>query len=116
MKRMEDGGVECEYKMSYTELLKKFHKDVSNLRANCKHGDISDWIVEYWAITHPTGWQVKECNFCYKIVVRKTRCKECNKEIIEDVDVIKEVGGCWYCEKCAPDAEINLKKKMQNCI
>ena len=98
---------------TYSELKKEFDEKVKDLQSNCKHEDVSDWIVEWWAAAHATGWQVKRCNICNKVVARKTICSDCAKELIKDVDVIKEVGGISYCEKCAPKAETEEKKRLE---
>jgi len=56
---------------TYKELEEKFDKDIEKLQKNCKHKDISKWIDQWWAIGHSTGWQVKVCNICNKVVERK---------------------------------------------
>lgn len=98
---------------TYSELKEEFDKNVEDLQSKCKHEDVSDWIVECWAIAHVTGWQVKVCNICRKVVARKTICSNCEKELVKDVDVIKEVGGVSYCEKCAPKAEVEEKERLK---
>jgi len=98
---------------SYIELKKDFIKKVEKLQANCKHEDVSDWVEEWWAINHPTGWKLRVCMFCNKKISRKTLCVTCSKELVEGVDVIKEVGSSWYCKECAPVAEAELKRKME---
>jgi len=98
---------------NYEELEKEFEEKVEKLQASCKHEDVSDWIVEWWAIEHPTGWQTKVCKFCNKIVARKTCCATCGNELVEDVDVVKEVVSSWYCEECAPAAEAEEEKAMK---
>ena len=90
---------------TYNELKGDFDKLVEDLQSNCKHEDVSDWMDECYAVAHPTGWQVKMCNICDKMVARKTKCADCDKELIEGVDVIKIVSSLSYCEKCVPKAE-----------
>ena len=90
---------------TYKELKEEFDEKVKDLQSKCKHEDVSDWIVEWYAVAHPTGWQVKMCNICDKMVARKIKCVDCEKELIEGVDVIKTVSSLSYCEKCAPKAE-----------
>jgi len=69
-------------------------------------------MVEWWAPAHSTGWYVKVCRNCNKIVARKTKCATCSKEIIEGADIIKDVSSRWYCDGCAPDAEEEEKKMI----
>ena len=98
---------------TYNELKEEFDKNVEDLQSKCKHEDVSDWMAEWWAIEHPTGWQVKVCNICDKVVARKTICSDCVKELIEGVDVIKTVSSSPYCEKCAPKAEAEEKERLK---
>ena len=37
--------------------------------------------------------------------MRRTKCPDCGKWLDEGVDIIKQIGGLNYCEKCAPKAE-----------
>ena len=99
---------------TYSELKEEFEKKVEDLQSKCKHEDVSDWIGEYWALTHITGWQVKVCNICDKVVARKTICSDCRKELIKGVDIIKEVSGVSYCEKCALKAEAEEKERLKH--
>jgi len=39
----------------------------------------TDWIEEWWAIAHPTGYQVKRCIVCNKLLERRPNG---NKSII----------------------------------
>ena len=55
---------------TYDELKNEFDENVKKLRAECTHPDISDWIDEYWAPAHSTGYKVKICNICKKEVER----------------------------------------------
>lgn len=97
---------------TYNELKEEFDKKVEELQSKCKHEDVSDWIVELWVIS-ATGWKIKICNICKKVVVRKTECSDCKKELIEGVDVIKTLSNFSYCEKCAPKAEAEEKERLK---
>lgn len=99
---------------TYNELKKEFDKKVEDIQSKCKHEDVSDWIGESWAIAHKTGWQVKICNICNKVVARKTFCFNCETELIEGVDVIKKVSSLSYCEKCALKAETEEKERLKH--
>lgn len=97
---------------SYEELKEEFDDKVEKLQASCKHEDVDEWAVEWWALAHSTGWQTKVCKICNKIVARKMQCTTCGKDLVENIDVMKDVGGCWYCEECVFDAEEEEKKRM----
>jgi len=99
---------------TYNELKEEFDKNVEDLQNKCKHEDVNDWIVEWWAVAHATGWQIKVCNICNKVVARKTICSDCEKELVEGIDVIKYVSGISYCEKCAPKAEMEEKERLKH--
>ena len=100
-------------KKTYDELKEEFDKNVEELQTKCKHEDVSEWMDEWWAIMHSTGWVIKRCNICNKVVARKTICSGCEKELIEGVDVIKTVSSSSYCEKCAPKAEAEEKERLR---
>ena len=48
------------------ELKDKFDKDLEELQNNCKHEDVTDWLIEEWAPAHSTGYVVKQCRICWK--------------------------------------------------
>jgi len=48
----------------YDKLKVKFDKAVKELRENCPHTEISDWMDEWWAIGHSTGRKVRVCLRC----------------------------------------------------
>ena len=98
---------------TYEELKKEFENDVEELQSKCNHENISDWRIEYWAFGHVTGWQIKFCYICNKIIVRKTRCSDCGRELIKGNDVIKEVGSLSYCKECSPKAEADEKERTK---
>lgn len=52
----------------YEKLESEFEDKVQALRNSCSHGELTDWIEEWWAIAHPTGRLVKACKRCGKIV------------------------------------------------
>lgn len=55
---------------SYKDLKKEFDKKVKELQEKCPHKK-SIWCEEWWAIAHTTGYKVKVCDFCNKILERK---------------------------------------------
>jgi hypothetical protein len=63
------------------EINERHKKEIEELRSNCKHKSLSDWIEEYWAPGHTTGFQVRVCNECGEIVKRShIRCECMNKK------------------------------------
>jgi len=74
------------------KLKEKYEKELKELQEDCKHEDISDWLTEEWAPAHSTGWLVKSCNICWKIIQRKTSCPTCKKEIVLNEDEFKSLG------------------------
>ena len=92
----------------------EYERQVKNLRENCPHDKLSEWIEEWWAMGHPTGYMVQSCEHCDKEIHRKTRCFICGKEIL-DSDIRKGDGkklalGVSYCPKCVESASVVLVK------
>ena len=65
----------------YNNLKEEFDKKVEELRKNCKHEKLSEWMEEWWAVAHPTGYMVKTCRICNQVIERKTACFSCGEEI-----------------------------------
>lgn len=63
-----------------TELKEQYEKDMKELQENCKHKDISDWIIIYEFHGNDTGVKVKQCNICWKELEYKAPCEACHKE------------------------------------
>ena len=94
----------------FEKLQEEFNDKINKLRETCPHTFVSEWIEEYWAIGHSTGYMIRTCNNCYKIIDRMTSCRTCHKEILEkdhiEGDGIKTPLGTWYCsEKCKKEDE-----------
>lgn len=53
------------------QLYEKYKQDLSDLQAKCTHPEVSDWIMEYWAPAHATGYDVKVCKVCNSTIDRK---------------------------------------------
>jgi len=58
--------------MTAKELYEKYQSDLKKLQSRCKHVKQSDWISEQWAPAHLTGYMVKVCERCNKVVDRKS--------------------------------------------
>jgi len=71
--------------MSELEKLRKdFETKKQELQDNCPHTELSDWMDYQWAIGHSSGYEVKVCERCEKIIKRRTGCWKCGKVIEED--------------------------------
>ena len=71
-------------KITAKSLQDDHEKNLKDLQSTCKHNDISNWMDHMWAAGHYSGYQVKQCNTCWKIISIKTNCNACRKEIIYD--------------------------------
>lgn len=79
-------------------------KEIAELRSKCKHESVSDWVEEWWALGHSTGFEVLYCEICEATLSRKTHCRECNNEIVDN-EIFKDDGqkfplGGYYCKHC----------------
>lgn len=87
------------------KLQKEFNLRKEQLQNNCLHPKLSDWLEEWRAIAHTTGYLVQCCEICGKIIHRKIACNKCGSEIQDDE--IKEGNGSrnfpigmTFCKKC----------------
>jgi len=46
-------------------------REIEELQSSCKHKELTDWMEECFAPVHSTGYMVKSCKLCGKIVERK---------------------------------------------
>jgi len=53
------------------QMRERHKREIERLQKSCKHKKLSNWIREWWAIGHSTGYMVKTCNFCGKVIKRK---------------------------------------------
>ena len=60
---------------SIDEMLERHKKEIEKLQAECKHEKKTGWMEHQWAIGHGSGFEVKLCEDCHK-VVRRRRLKE----------------------------------------
>ena len=94
-----------EIMITAKKLKEEYERKLKYLQESCKHNNVTDWLQQEWAPAHRTRYMVKQCNTCWKLVSKKTRCDECKKEIIDDE--IKKgngkpstpYGGAW-CNDC----------------
>ncbi len=52
---------------SYKELEEEFDNEVAAVQEKCPHEE-TEWMEQWWAVGHSTGYKVKMCKFCNKIV------------------------------------------------
>ncbi len=57
----------------YDRLTKAYKLKVKKLQSTCPHKRISEWMAQWWAIGHSTGYIVRVCENCNKILERKRR-------------------------------------------
>ena len=72
---------------TYESLREEFDRKVEELRERCAHPKVSDWTIEYWAIAHSTGYEVKLCEICGTTVNRRTVCLKCGN-MLEEKDFV----------------------------
>jgi hypothetical protein len=91
----------------------EYERQVKELRETCPHLELSEWMDEWWAIAHSTGFRVQTCERCGKEMHRKTVCHRCEREIM-DSGIMKGDGsnkfplGGTYCPTCfASGSRIN---------
>ena len=90
-------------KNNYGQLEKEFNKKVVALKKSCKHKNVSPWLEEWWAIGHSTGFEIKVCKRCRKIIKRRTACMNCGKVVENYVEGDGTKGrpfGEYVCKKC----------------
>lgn len=87
---------------TYKKLKKEFDEKVEELRKKCPHKKLSGWCEEWWGIGHGTGFQVKVCRVCNKIVRRATTCQKCGKITEDYVDGNGKTRpmGEYFCKVC----------------
>lgn len=60
-------------RQTYKKLRERFENEVEELRKECKHEKLSEWIPQMWALAHSTGFEVKVCKRCEKVVEKRER-------------------------------------------
>lgn len=87
---------------NYKELQKEFDEKVKELKKKCLHKNISVWSEEWWAMGHPTGFEVKSCKTCREIIKRRIACMNCGKvteDYVNGDGKIRPIGE-YFCKKC----------------
>ena len=81
------------------QLQEKYESDFKKLQESCKHPDITDWVEEYWAASHPTGNDIKYCKVCWKVIERKRPKIRFEEKETEDGVETEAVFEGWEYEK-----------------
>ncbi len=63
---------------TYNQLSKEFDKKVKELQSKCPHKK-TYWAEHYWALAHSSGYKVRVCNRCRKILEEKPTEEEREK-------------------------------------
>ncbi len=63
-------------KSEYERLREEFERKVTQLQKGCSHKVLSEWTEEWWAPAHSTGYEVKVCRRCNKVVKRRSLIAE----------------------------------------
>jgi len=52
------------------EMRERHEREIESLQENCPHplDQRSDWMEMCWAVAHSSGYFVKECNLCGKVM------------------------------------------------
>lgn len=79
---------------------------VQSLQESCPHKKLSKWMDEWWAMAHSTGFQVKSCLRCGKVMKRRINCWKCGKLTEDYIERVKGDGKDWSfgeyrCRKCS---------------
>ncbi len=89
--------------MTYKQLEKEFKRKVAELKKNCKHKNLSPWSIEWWAMAHETGFEVKVCERCREIIKRRIKCFKCGKwteDYINGDGKTRPIGE-YFCKGCS---------------
>ncbi len=55
----------------YYKLKKEYESKIKKLQKTCIHKSKSKWMRQWWAFGHSTGYIVRVCNNCEKILNKK---------------------------------------------
>ena len=95
------------------DMHERHKQELKELQDKCQHPKISDWVDEWWAPAHSTGFQVRTCEVCEKITARRTTCCKCGKvtESYRDgVGTYSRPMGSHYCQDCFERTEEEIKE------
>ena len=58
-------------KSEFDALTEEYESSVKKLQRTCLHKRKSAWMEQWWALGHSTGYVVRACRNCNKILERK---------------------------------------------
>jgi ribosomal protein L34E len=73
-----------EYEAKKKPIEEEYERKRAELQATCSHTDVTDWMEEWWALGHSTGYMVQHCKNCDKEIHRRTSCHICGRTIQDD--------------------------------
>jgi len=97
---------------TYNQLKKKFEQDIKQLQKTCPHKKLSEWMDEWWGIGHGTGYTVKTCNKCKKVIKRQHThylIQQLNLKTRKPTNECK----CHYCQQTRTGKAKTLNKKPE---
>jgi len=80
------------------QLRDKYEKDLENLQNTCGHHD-TDWFDETEIHGNLTGVKLKQCKTCWKVLLHKTNCESCGKEVTYEIRDWTRAQLCPECSK-----------------
>lgn len=86
----------------------EFEDELNDLQNKCVHNNMSEWMEHSWAPSHFSGYQVKQCNICWKIIEYRTNCIACKIKFTTKEQPKTYQNNC-LCDKC-------LKKGKYYCV
>ena len=95
-----------EAMISAKKLKEEYERKLKDLQNECSHNDISEWMEHSWAPAHFSGFQLKQCNYCWKIIEYRTSCIACKIKFITKEQPKRN--NC-LCDRC-------LKKGKYYCV
>jgi hypothetical protein len=97
-----------EMKNLAEELRKKYNDDLLFLQTTCDHPDVSEWLEYMWAPGHSSGYEVKMCTVCEKILWYRSTCHTCKALMITNTEPNMIWGN--FCDACqgVPDANAEI--------
>ena len=88
---------------TFKQMRKRHDGEIDDLRNQCSHENLTDWMAEKGIFDIITRFQVRCCEDCEKVIMRRTYCNRCEK-ITEDYQSGNGSSdmpyGSYFCQKC----------------
>ena len=97
----------------YEKLEEEFKEKVRNLQKSCNHQEVTKWIEECGDMQY-TGFTIKICKICNKVVNTKRPCTFCKKILYTEDrwDDPKYNFRCgWFCSEECHQKYIKMEKE-----